>query len=52
MEGCSQAHDASQQARLGVLHSQAGPESAGEHEQADFDDDQEADQQEVARQVS
>ena len=32
-----------------MLHSQAGPEPAGEHEQADFDDDQEADQQEVSK---
>jgi hypothetical protein len=32
-----------------VLHSQTGPEPAGEHEQADFDDDQEADQQEVSK---
>jgi hypothetical protein len=35
-----------------VLHSQTGPEPAGEHEQADFDNDQEADQQEMTRQVS
>jgi hypothetical protein len=35
-----------------VLHSQAGAEPAGEHEQADFDDDQEADRQELTQQVS
>jgi hypothetical protein len=52
VEGCSQAHDASQQARLGVLHSQAGPKPADEHEQAGFNADQEAYQQEVTRQVS
>jgi hypothetical protein len=50
VEGCSEAHDPSQQACLDP--SQAGPDSAVGHEEPGFDDHQEADRQEVTWQVS
>jgi hypothetical protein len=50
VEGCSEAHDPSQQACLDP--SQAGPGSAVGHEEPGFDDHQEADRQEVTWQVS
>jgi hypothetical protein len=50
VEGCSEAHDPSQQACLDP--SQAGPDSAVGHEEPGFDDHQEADRQKVTSQVS